>query len=622
MRSPREILFRLFQEIRNIAFYVHTPRWTAGNTSVSFPGFPDPHLVANRLQDEQYSEELIATADKILAHSFPLFGTSIQTGPDIEWRRDYLSNITTGLSFFRRIPYLDAQLVGDHKVIWELNRHQHLVLLAQAYLLSKRESYLREIEIEIGTWCQQNPFVRGINWASALEVAFRANSWLWVLHLVGSVLDHVAVGQITEGLHQHGIFLENNLSYYFAPNTHLLGEGVVLYALGRALPGHPKSKTWMLLGSAVVESHMHDQVQGDGSYFEQSTYYHVYAMDMFLFYSCLAETTEEFRAKLWKMAEYLEALLGHDRRLPFFGDDDGGRWFHPYGARDQFGRATLATCNILSGRQRWQAEPSDLYPQACWWTDCSVGPVLPSRRTTTFFTDSGSCVLQDESCKAILDAGPFGGGSAGHSHADTLSLTVTAGDEEVLVDAGTFTYVADLKLRDQFRGTSAHNTVRINGRDQADLVNPFRWANPPAVRIINASAGKTEDRIEAECSYRGFVHKRKLRFIKPLVLYVMDEVTGPPGQHLLECFWHLGTESAQRRFVFSHPARLVRGYRSRCFGQQEAIFTWCVQIESELPARFATAIVVDDNSSAEILISRDTLDLQITDYSETRSFSF
>ena len=31
---------------------------------------------------------------------------------------------------------------------------------------------------------------------------------------------------------KHGEFLESNLSTYFSPNTHLLGEGVALHAIG------------------------------------------------------------------------------------------------------------------------------------------------------------------------------------------------------------------------------------------------------------------------------------------------------------------------------------------------------------------------------------------------------
>ena len=51
------------------------------------------------------------------------------------------------------------------------------------------------------------------------------------------------------------------------------------------------------------------------------------------------------------MADFLDTLMG-PRALPFLGDDDGGRWFHPYGRRDQFGRATLATCATLLNRTR------------------------------------------------------------------------------------------------------------------------------------------------------------------------------------------------------------------------------------------------------------------------------
>ncbi len=43
--------------------------------------------------------------------------------------------------------------------------------------------------------------------------------------------------------------------------------------------------------------------------------------------------------------------------------------------------------------------------------------------------------------------------------------------EEILVDAGTYTYV-EPQWRDWFRATAAHNTVRIDGRDQAVAAGP------------------------------------------------------------------------------------------------------------------------------------------------------
>ena len=110
------------------------------------------------------------------------------SGREIRWNRDYAHGIEYPTVWFRRIPYLDFSRVGDHKAIWELNRHQHLVLLAQAWRLTGRVVYLNEIAAELEHWMGCNPYGRGMQWTSALEVAFRVLSWIWTWHLVGDVL--------------------------------------------------------------------------------------------------------------------------------------------------------------------------------------------------------------------------------------------------------------------------------------------------------------------------------------------------------------------------------------------------------------------------------------------------
>ena len=50
------------------------------------------------------------------------------------------------------------------------------------------------------------------------------------------------------------------------------------------------------------------------------------------------------------MADYVDALLGPHGEIPLFGDDDGGRFFHPYGRKTAYGRTTLATVSILLDR--------------------------------------------------------------------------------------------------------------------------------------------------------------------------------------------------------------------------------------------------------------------------------
>jgi hypothetical protein len=262
---------------------------------------------------------------------------------------------------------LDVRRTGDHKVIWEPNRHQHLVLLGQAFCFTGDPGYLAEIRAQLESWFVANPYNRGINWASALEVAFRALSWVWTYHLVGGQMIAEFGMKWLRQLYQHGCHLEHNLSFYFSPNTHLLGEALALHALGVFFTGLPRAAHWEQLGARVMREQMERQVHADGSHFERSTYYHLYATDMFLLHAILAKPDREHMDKLEKMAEYLNAVMGPSRLLPFLGDDDGGRLFHPYGDRGHFARATMATASIGSGTRRiCMSRPRGGWARGCW----------------------------------------------------------------------------------------------------------------------------------------------------------------------------------------------------------------------------------------------------------------
>ncbi|MCL4402454.1 MAG: hypothetical protein M1436_07325, partial [Acidobacteria bacterium] len=360
LRSAAEISFRLKQETANLWLAAVRP-FPAAEQKWPLPGLPDPAIVAARLRGTRFAAEIERLAGLILEHRFPLFDAQIDTGSEIRWRRDYLHKVETGTAYFRRIPYLDFARAGDHKIVWELNRHQHLVALAQAYCFSGREEYAREIASEVESWIEANPYMRGINWASALEVAFRALSWTWAYHLAAEAMASDFRRRFLSALYRHGLYLEYNLSVYFSPNTHLLGEAVALHALGVLFPGFPRAGKWERTGGRIVREQMDAQVREDGSHFEQSTYYHVYALDFFLLHRALAQAPPAYDEKLSRMADYLAALMGPSRRLPFIGDDDGGRLFHPYGTRDRFGRATLAAASVLLERPEWFYEPEDLH---------------------------------------------------------------------------------------------------------------------------------------------------------------------------------------------------------------------------------------------------------------------
>ena len=318
MRSIAELKFRARQEAANLRLLLSAAALHGRGAAASWR-FPIREAVADALRGSAYRTFVEATAERILAHRFPLLGVTVETGPAIRWRRDYRHGKESGIEYFRRIPYLNFSVVGDHKFIWELNRHQHLVLLAQAYVLTGRKEYPHEIWAQIESWLEQNPFQRGINWASALRGSLPHALLDLALSSDCGAMPEDFRRRFLTALYRHGHHLAENLSIYFSPNTHLLGEAVALHALGVLFPVFPESERWRARGAAIVEAQLEFQVKADGSHFEQSTYYHVYALDFFLFYYLMASRPKHFEPALARMAEYLDWLLGPARRMALLG---------------------------------------------------------------------------------------------------------------------------------------------------------------------------------------------------------------------------------------------------------------------------------------------------------------
>ena len=197
---------------------------------------------ATELNAPRWAEErrqLLVAAERILAGHFDLLGyTGLSFGSPIDWHFDPTSNRRAPRQHWSRIPYLNAELIGDHKVIWELNRHGHFFVLGRAFQVTRRTEYAERFVEHLTSWMDANPPKNGVNWASSLEVAYRSIAWLWALELFreSPVLTPAVLQRTLGYLHLHGRHLERYLSTYFSPNTHLTGEALGLYCLGTMLP--------------------------------------------------------------------------------------------------------------------------------------------------------------------------------------------------------------------------------------------------------------------------------------------------------------------------------------------------------------------------------------------------
>ena len=487
-------------------------------------------------------------AEKICQHRFDLLGyKDLDFGTPIDWHFDPVHGKRSPRKPWYQIPFLDFDQIGDHKIIWELNRHQHLVTLAQA-------GFRDEILAQWTHWQSENPYPIGINWASALEVAFRALSWLWVRHIIGDF--HPG---LIPALHLHGWYIERFLSTYFSPNTHLLGEGVALFAIGLLCPEIAEAPRWQARGWNIVLQQAETQVRPDGFHFEQSVYYHIYALDFFQFARSLAAKNAlaippSFDRTIGKMNDAL-ASLSQAGRPPNFGDDDGGR--------------------VIVGRDSSLAAAVHVGSFA-----------LPS---------AGIYAMTSQHSQLFIDAGPQGVLTGGHGHADALSIQLITAGRPVLIDPGTFCYVCP--ERDRFRGTAAHNTLQVDGRDQAQPNGPFAWTGMPEITVDRWHSGETFDFFAGHHNgYEPVMHHRWVFGFKNKFWLVRDLVTEPRPSgsgHRIDIHWHFLDD---RDIAILPPAghnwsrSVERWDWSPVYGRKEPALVLRFSTEAELPAEFAVLL--------------------------------
>ncbi|HQR31407.1 MAG TPA: alginate lyase family protein [Blastocatellia bacterium] len=499
-------------------------------------------LMATRFSSQR--EAIIARANRVLAGKFDLLGyDGLEFGSPVDWHLEPISNKRTPLSHWSKIDFLDPEVAGDKKITWELNRHQFLVTLGQAYWVTGDERYADCFVTLVSSWMDANPPGRGINWASSLEVAFRAISWLWAFHLFASSprLTPKFTLRFLKFLTAFGNHVEKYLSFYFSPNTHLTGEALSLFYLGVALPELKNAEKWRSSGLKILQDQLYTQIRGDGVYFEQASYYHRYTADFYTHLLVLGRAARialppELEQSLAKMFDHLMWITRPNGSSSFVGDDDGGRLVMLGVRRSDDFRDTLATGVAISGRSDWKFVAAEAAVETLWLLGPDglaqfdkVNAQLPEKLNHTF-SESGYFVQRDgwlpESAYLLIDCGPHGSLGCGHAHADALSLEFSAGGVQWLTDSGTLTYTGKTELRNYFRSTAAHNTAEVDGQSQSVASGPFSWSHIAESKLGDFIA--TENFGYFSGSHNGYerladpvTHTREVLFLKSSVESLM-----------------------------------------------------------------------------------------------------
>ena len=511
----------------------------------------------------------LAAADRICAGRLDIFALpDVDLGSPPRWNRDPKTGIEAPLHFGKLLDYRNPETVGDIKYLWEPNRHLHFVTLAQAFALSRDAKYFDVLSAHLESWIEACPYRKGPNWSSALEAAIRLINWSLAWRLLGGVDSPLyssahgarVRGRWLESVFQHAQYVRGFFSLYSSANNHLVGEAAGVWIAGVTWPYWRQAREWADEAKTILEREALLQNGADGVNREQSVSYQQFEIDLLLLALLAgraggAEFSIAFQARLEAMLEYLASIMDSGGNVPMFGDSDDGAVVRlAQGARFCPFRSLLATGAVLFGRGDFKSKAGGLDDKTRWLLGAGADArfealATVSRPVHRAFRDGGCYILGCEfetarEIRLVADAGPLGYQSiAAHGHADALSFTLSVAGMEFLIDPGTYAYHTQAAWRQYFRGTSAHNTVRIDAADQSEPGGNFMW-------LRKARAGcnlwvTSPDGDEFAGWHDGYLrladpvlHRRRILLDKRARLVTIEDRLEMSGEHEIELFFH------------------------------------------------------------------------------------
>jgi hypothetical protein len=606
------------------------------------------HLHAARDQvsalKSQYPDLAAATvtaAERALDHEFDLLGTGafIARDPDrrsdsayapIDWRYDPRSGqrFPAGFPSERWSPAM-CPPGADIKLPWELGRAQHLVTLAQAFMLTGDERFRREVRLQCEDFVEGNPVGKGVQWICTMDVALRAVSWALAADALAGDDDDREWRPVYDALFRHGLFIRSHLENTFeVTSNHFLSNLVGLLFLGCVFRVTSEGTEWREFARQGLEGEIRTQVLPDGADFESSVPYHRLVAELFLTSLRAAELggvgfSAEFRARTRAMLAFHYAVLRPDGGLPQVGDGDDGR-AHVLTATDaaepQRGLHLLGPAAAMFDEPVWRHGSDAARWEAAWWglpPEGEAGSTLAD--SIRLFAEAGLAVARRGGHYLLITNGPVGTrGFGNHKHNDQLSFECHLFGEPLIVDPGSYVYTGDPASRNAFRSTRSHNTLQVDGIEQHDFKPEWLFRLFESGRPAHVAFSPSAERMVYRGSFDGYgrladplTHERAFDFDVPFSRLTIEDVVSGRGEHRLVWRFHcapgvvvrtaggafeLGT--AQRRFLLAYPAdleaRVDDAWYSPSYGvRHPARVIVCerrISLEPHRPARWSFAL--------------------------------
>ncbi len=504
-------------------------------------------------------EKSVRRADLFLEHRFSFLGVSFTLPDPIPWQSDPLTLAPYPQGFYRDIDIFTNKNAGDIKHVWEVNRLQFLIELAKTGWLTGEEKYILKMEEWLLDWIEKNPYKQGVAWASALEVGVRVTALIWTLEFYRATErpKPYVVAALLKLIYLSGTYLYENLSIYFSPYNHLIGEAAGLFLAGYLFPGFRDAQKWEKRAWQVLVDQIEKQFHPDGASVEQASFYHHFTLGFYLQAMAVkglnGETVPDRMARrVEKALEFSAYITKPDGDMPHLGDIDDARSIY-FGDPTHWNfDAWRAIGAVWFDRSDFKHRLERLPEEAFWllsgadiqkYQRITAGP---PGETALWLKESGYAIFRNhfgpDGHYSHMDCGPIAHGvyhdntpSAAHGHADELAIELACFGESHLIDPGFSNYRGDFNWHSYFRSTAAHNTIEINGRSQAKQGGILVWSRAPRFKQL---AFLKDEGVKAFCGeHYGYeneagspVHRRYMAFVDDAFWLVIDFIYSARGQ--------------------------------------------------------------------------------------------
>jgi len=448
--------------------------------------------------------QCILEADQILRNKYSFFALENEyLGDSINWNFDYKNN----LAFPLRYPFFGSRSfrkAGDIKYAFEINKHQELVRLSEAYIMTGDASYTDKLVQNVNSWMQQCPYMYSVNWSSPTVVAYRLVSWTLSFEMLRShyTFPDDFLHKWAQSVYQHIVVIRKNYSKFSSAGNHLVSEaaGVFVACLRWRIFFQGQELSFLDVAQkeaySILLNEMESQVFPDGVNHEQAVSYQAFAANQFflaLFFGINSGVLfpEGYHKRLHECAKFLSSVLNKEGKPPNFGDEDSAWAFR---LCDRTSNKFLDQLGVFAVYFKdYSLLPVPHLSETAYWLFGSRAAQVEKFRAKRMasseqhgleekvFTHGGYYVAasnryNEKEVLTFFDFGPLGTRSTGaHGHADALSVCLSVGGEWVFIDPGTYHYKNSIE-RKSLRVTSAHNTLNfgvLSSQDQ--YLGPFLW---------------------------------------------------------------------------------------------------------------------------------------------------